>query len=70
MAYMWLNLNVTYPSSLLGGLSDMHCSSAFATDEGNAFESQSGVAAVQASKVRRRGPCKHDFGHIRVSLKT
>lgn len=70
MAYTWLNLNVTDPSSLLCGLSDMHCSSAFATDEGNAFESQSGVAVVQTCKVKRRGPCKHDFGHVCVSLKT
>ena len=53
MAYTWLNLNFTDQSSLLCGLSDMHCTSAFATEEGNAFESQNGVAVVQPSKINQ-----------------
>ena len=35
----------------------MLCTSALALEEGNAFESQNGVAVVQASKVGLCGHC-------------
>ena len=69
-AYTWLNLNFTDQSSLFCGLSDTHCTSALATEEGDAFESQNGIAVVQISKVKLGGHYIHDFRHVLVSLKT
>lgn len=57
-------------NSLFCGLQNMHCISALATEEGNAFESQNGVAMVQASKVKLSGHGGHDFRHILVFLRT
>lgn len=48
----------------------MHYTSALATEEGNSFESQNGVAMAQTSKVRLRGYCRHEFGHVPVLLKS
>ena len=48
----------------------MHCISALAIEEENAFESQNGVAMVRASKVKLSGRGRHDFRHILVLLRT
>ena len=48
----------------------MHFVSALALVEGNAFESQNGVAVVQTSNVKIGGPCRSNFEHIPVLLRT
>ena len=70
LAYTWFNLNLTDQSSLFCGLSEMHCTYALAIKEGNAFESQNGVAVVRTSKVKLGGRCMCDFGHFLVLRKT
>ena len=70
LADIWLNLNFTDQRSLFCGLSDMHCTSALATEEKNVFESQNGVAVVQTSKIKLGGHCICNFRHIPVLLKT
>ena len=62
--------NFTDQSSLFCGLSDMHCTSALATEEGNGFESQNVVAVVQTSKVKLGGHCTCDFRHVLVFSKS
>ena len=69
-AYTWLNLKFTDQRSMVFGLSDMRCTSALSIEEGNAFESQNGVAVVQTTKVKLGGHCIHDFGHALVLLNT
>ena len=69
-AYACFNLNFTDQRSLFCRLSDMCCASALAIEEGNAFESQTGVTVVQTSKVKLGGHCVRHFRHVLVSLKT
>ena len=45
---------------------NMHRISVLATEEGNTFESQNGVATVQPSSVKLDGQCEHNFRHIPV----
>ena len=66
----WFNLNFTDQISLFCDRSDRRCASALAIEEGNAFESQNGVAVVQTSNVKLGGHCIHGFGHVIVLLKT
>lgn len=52
---------------LFCGLSIMHCISALATKEGNSFESQNGVAVVQASRVELGGRFGYEWrGEMRT----
>ena len=64
MAFTGFNLNFTDHSGLFCGLSNVNCTSALAVMEGNAFESQSGVAMVETAKVKLGGHCRCDFGHV------
>ena len=70
LVYIWFNLNFTDQSSLICGLSDMHCISALVIEEGNMFESQNGVAVVQTSKVKLGGHRIPDFRHVLILLKS
>ena len=45
---------------------NMHSISALAIEEGNAFESQNGVAMVQPFSVKLDGQREHNFRHIPV----
>ena len=56
---MWFYLNFIDQSSLFRGLSNIHHTSALATEEGNAFESQNG-----ATKVKPGDHCDCDSRHI------
>ena len=67
--YTWSNLNSNDQSSLFCVLSGMHCTSALAIEEGNAFENQNGVTVVQISEVKVGGHCKADFRHVLVLSK-
>ena len=51
LAYTWFNLKCTDQSGLVCGLSDMHCTSALAVEEGNDCESQEGKTIFMTSKV-------------------
>ena len=68
LAYTWFNLNFAHQSSLFCGLSDMHCTSALAIKEENAFESQNGVHVVQTSKVKRSDCCRSSSCHFLLPL--
>ena len=57
LAYPRLHLNFSEWSGLFCGLSDAQSTSALATEEGNAFESQNEVTVVQRSKVKLGGYC-------------
>ena len=70
LVYTWFNLNFTDHSGLFCGLLNVRCASTLATEEGNAFESQNGVAVVLTTKVKLGGYCEHDFRLIPVLLKT
>ena len=64
---MWFYLNFIDQSSLFRGLSNMHRISGLATEKGNAFESQNGVAVVQTSKVELViGRCRYDFRYVLI----
>ena len=66
---MWFYLNFIDQSSLFRGLSNIHHTSALATEKGNTFKSR-WSSCGQTSKVKLGGHCGRDFGHVLASLKT